>query len=232
MRLTPVLAYHKIEPHPTSGTPSLTPSEFRRQCTRIKEYGYRTPALEEYIASIKNGALFLKKAVLLTFDDGTDDFYKWAFPILKEMGLGAVVFLITGNVGTKGYLSWEQCNEMARYGVYFGSHTHNHAYLPSLNEDQKEKELTLSRDKLREYIKPSVLTVSYPAGGFDNGAKALAKKTGYEIAFTTNRAERRAVMDRYALRRIKMSAGSSRMVIMLAKLSGFYDSFRKLRKPA
>ena len=55
---------------------------------------FKTITLEE-IEQYVNGKISLpRKSILLTFDDGYEEMYKYVYPILKKYNLSAVVFLI------------------------------------------------------------------------------------------------------------------------------------------
>lgn len=70
-----------------------------------------------------------EKSIMFTFDDGTADHYSVLYPILQAKGVKATFYLITDNVGTEGYLTWSQINEMIASGhVNIGSHYQTHSY--------------------------------------------------------------------------------------------------------
>ena len=53
---------------------------------------------------------YLKNQLYLTFDDGYADTYSIVYPIMKEYGFAATVFINPGDVGTR--LTWDQVREM------------------------------------------------------------------------------------------------------------------------
>lgn len=60
----------------------------------------------EYIKGLKN------PHVIITFDDGDVTNYKYAYPVLKELGPCAYFFIIVSKVGTRGYMNWEEIKEL------------------------------------------------------------------------------------------------------------------------
>ena len=135
------------------------------------------------------------KRVVITFDDGYESVYKFTFPILQKYGFVASVFVITGYVGkfndwdvTWGkrfrHLSWEQIQELAKYGFTFGSHTVNHPDLTKLDSKSLEYELSYSKRTLEDKIGKRVVFLSYPFGKYNTKVQEMAKKTGYERAYT------------------------------------------------
>jgi peptidoglycan/xylan/chitin deacetylase (PgdA/CDA1 family) len=63
-----------------------------------------------------------KKPVMITIDDGYKDNYEVMYPILKEFGMKANIFVATGLLNNPGYMSWDDLNQMKDL-VYFGNHT-------------------------------------------------------------------------------------------------------------
>lgn len=89
----PVLMYHHVSPTP--GLVTVSPGHFRQHMAGLAEAGYRSIGcddLEAYLA----GRPLPEKSVLITFDDGYLDNYIHAWPVLREFGLKAVIFLVTG----------------------------------------------------------------------------------------------------------------------------------------
>ncbi|MBI3361142.1 MAG: polysaccharide deacetylase family protein, partial [Chloroflexi bacterium] len=78
-----------------------------------------------------------EKPVILTIDDGYDDVYRYAFPLLKEYGYTATLFIATGiiDAGTPGYMTWPQIEEMAQAGNDVEPHTKDHVDLRRRKRD-------------------------------------------------------------------------------------------------
>lgn len=92
----PVLMYHHVTP--AGGDINVTPEHFRDQMAWLKRHGYRTLTCEEFAAHLA-GAPAPARSVLITFDDGYLDNYVHAWPVLREFGFHAVIFLVTGWIG-------------------------------------------------------------------------------------------------------------------------------------
>lgn len=88
-----VLAYHHIDDN-RSGDVTITSKRFREQLSDLRNRGYQFITLKEFRSFMK-GASVPPNAVLVTFDDGYESFYTKAFPILKEMHVPAVNFVVT-----------------------------------------------------------------------------------------------------------------------------------------
>lgn len=92
----PVLMYHHISPVP--GLVTVSPQNFRSQMQWLAEHGWQTLTISAFAAGLAAG-VWPKKSVLLTFDDGYLDNWAYVYPVLKEFGQRATIFLVTGWVG-------------------------------------------------------------------------------------------------------------------------------------
>ena len=109
------------------------------------------------------------KAVVITFDDGYADFYRYAFPILSEYGFSATVFVITGlmkpqRMSFKGTecLTLSEVRELHSQGISIGSHTVSHRDLRLLKQDEVENELSGSKKSLEDALGAPVKSFAYP----------------------------------------------------------------------
>ena len=128
----PVLMYHSIDYE--KGNELRVPKEvFREQMNFLKQKGYTTLTLNELYNFFINNKPVPDKAIVITFDDGYKDNFENAFPVLKELGFNATVFVITSTVDTdKNYLTSKQLKEMDANGIDIESHTVNHEQLDKL----------------------------------------------------------------------------------------------------
>ena len=225
----PILAYHRVAPSGGTDTPTVSPEIFERQMEILA--GQRRPSsLDELAARMEQGSRFDRRAVVVTFDDGTDDLYHHAYPILAKYRIPAIIFLIVSNIGKQGNLHPDQIRRMSEDGIRFGSHTLNHAYLPSLPAEQARQEIFQSKEELKNLgITPDFL--SYPAGGYTREITQMAQEAGYRGACTTNRGETRFPINRWALRRIKITPAASTPLVLRILCCGYYGLNKKLRPP-
>ena len=112
----PVFSYHKIEKY-----------EFESQLRYLLDNGYTTLDADEFLSHQLSKKPSPERAVVLTFDDGLDDLYTVAYPLLKSFGMKAIAFIIPAWIGQPGAITWEQANEMHQTGAMdFQSHTMHH----------------------------------------------------------------------------------------------------------
>jgi peptidoglycan/xylan/chitin deacetylase (PgdA/CDA1 family) len=101
-----ILAYHRVMPVPDPETYefdmeliSTPPDEFREQMMRLKKY-FRPMRLTDVVAALDAGEALPPDTVAVTFDDGYDDNYRVAAPILADVGVPATFFVSTGHIDT------------------------------------------------------------------------------------------------------------------------------------
>lgn len=222
----PVLMYHHIESGVSGSSVHVSPVTFTRQMEFLKIHGYRVIPLEELVRKIKHREKIHDKTVVITFDDGYLDNFKTAFPVLKKMGFPATIFMITRDIGQKGFLAEEDLRILDESGIAIGSHTVNHAFFPDVRDkNELLYEADESKKKLEQILGHPVTLFSYPAGGVTQEAKVLIEALGYQGAVTTNYdAEPK---DPYAIRRIKISEGKGSLFNFWIKVSGLYHLGKK-----
>jgi len=230
-RVIPILMYHAVSDDRDS-TLHVTPENFSRQIAFLHENGYSVLSLDELVEDIKGGTGFVPKTVVITFDDGYEDNYLHAFPVLAKYDIPATIFLITDYVDSRGgYLKWDQVRLMMKNGIDFGGHTMSGAYLPSITDTQRlweevagcKKEIELKTGKEAGYF-------CYPTGGFNEKVKNAVKRAGYKGACTTNRGFDKLNRDVYELNRVKVTnSDTNKPFHFRAKLSGYYNIFRAFK---
>lgn len=172
----------------------LSPERFRLLLERMRDGGYRC-ADPKKLAD--ESAVWEPGEVVLTFDDGYDDFYTEVFPLMTEHGLKPLVFLPVDWIGKwngwdqdkpvrrRNLLSLEQIRELQRHGVRFGSHSMTHAFLPALAPEALRSEVSDSKTRLEDLLGQEISAFAYPFGGANRHVRAEVIRAGYKVAFTT-----------------------------------------------
>lgn len=185
----PVLLYHHVQPikeiaEKKQQNISVDSEMFDKQVTYLVSSGYHSLTISEFFSGIS--ASLPAKPVVLTFDDGYDDFYFYAYPILKKNGIRATVFLPTGLVGNPGYLNWGQIEEMKNSGlVIFANHTWSHKSLLGIPEEAVRNEIAAAKTQLEEHGLGPVEFFAYPYGSENRTVEKVLKELGIKGAFTT-----------------------------------------------
>ncbi len=154
-----VLMYHDLTEGKTTKK-ALSADVFKKQMELLKTNGFRVIGMKEYSDFILNGGKVPDNAVLITFDDGYESFYKLAYPVLKEYGYPATAFPIVRFIDERigaPKMTWDQMREMQKNGMTFYSHTYDsHVYI-DIDERGKSKPALTARkyliDKKRQETK-------------------------------------------------------------------------------
>ncbi len=237
---TPVLLYHSVDP--AASVISLHPAEFRFQMKYLKDHGYRTIPLTEYVHRMKAGLKQAEKAVVITFDDGFRNNYTEALPVLAQYGFTCTVFLATDYVGKESawdkhrsipdlpMLSWSQIREMREVGMEFGSHGCSHPHLTRLSEDEMRRELVESKSVMESEIGEPIRFFCHPYGEVTDKTQEMVKNTGYSAAFGSLKySSRNTREDLYNLKRVGTAQFSNRDDFK-AGISGTYDWYVNLKE--
>lgn len=230
MRPVPVLMYHHVNPH-RGDTVTVTPEVFDGQMRYLAEQGYRTLSLDELGAYLRGELALRERAVVVTFDDGWLDNYRYAFATLARYRIKATIFVVTGRTGQCGcqegaaaaeipshgaakrliadgaagkvVLGWELIEEMARSGlIEFHSHTVSHRKCGELAGEELRTEIEESKRVMEERLGRPCRFLCWPYGSFNAEGVALARQAGYEGVFTVRPDVVRPGTDPYAIPRI------------------------------
>nr|WP_313885214.1 polysaccharide deacetylase family protein [Clostridium sp. DJ247] len=202
----PVLMYHSID-YEKDNELRVPTEKFREQMKYIKDNGYTTLTFNELYDFFINNTPVPEKSVVITFDDGYEDNYKNAYPILKEYGINATIFVITATIDTdKEYLTSEQLKEMQHNDIDIESHTVKHDKLNSLSYENQLQTLKDSKRYLEDLLNKDIKYIGYPFGIWNDDTIKAAKDAGYKMAFTTVSGWANKTQGIYILNRVYVSS--------------------------
>lgn len=184
----PTLMYHHIQAKEAAianKQTSLTVDTdfFKSQMQYLEDKNYNVLTMNDLINFFDQGIPVPKHSVLLTFDDGYEDFYTIAFPILRNLGFRAIMFIPTGLVQNLGYLTWDQVSQM-NGEILFTNHTWSHKNV-GVSASVMQYEISTADTQLSEHGLNSPKVFAYPYG-FDSGqAEKYLNGLEYKLAFST-----------------------------------------------
>ncbi|WDD88408.1 polysaccharide deacetylase family protein [Fusobacterium nucleatum] len=239
----PVIMYHRVINNPENegvyGT-YIYEDMFKKHLQYLKDKNYTVITFKDLDKiGWRNRFEKDKKYIFITFDDGYKDNYELAFPILKEFGFKATIFLMGSSTynewdvkagGEKEFplMSVEMIKEMQDYGIEFGAHTFNHPKLNTLSNEEIEHQIVDVKKPLEEKIGKEIITFAYPYGILNDYAKEMAKKAGYTFALATDSGSVCLSDDLYQIRRIAIFPNTN-LFSFKRKIAGNYN-FIKIKR--
>jgi len=226
-----ILMYHQVDLSLEPKAQKVTPELFERQMALLKEWNFNVVSLDALVKRMESGQRVPRNWVVITFDDGYENNYTRAFPVLKKYGYPATMFVSSDFLNTKDFMNFDQLREMIESGIDIGSHTRFHRYVGGVPQQLQYDEIVNSKKILETNLKRPINYFSYPLGGFDEQAKRIVKEAGYKAAVTTNRGFAVKNKDLYELKRVRLSNSDQNIVDIWVKYAGFANVFRKGKKP-
>ncbi len=206
----PVVMYHHISPkQKLQNDYTISPEQFEDDLIYIKEQGYQTITAKDLIGFTSNGDPLPEKSIMITFDDGFESFYAYAYPLLQKHEMHAIVFVTGKDIDQfteandhnldYSYMTWDEVSELAASEwVEIGNHTYNmhkangsrmgckikdgenvESYKKLLTED-----LQKTQDRILKATGRESTCFAYPFGGICKPAREVLKEMGFYAAFS------------------------------------------------
>lgn len=202
----PIIMYHQITKKSSRrGRYTVMYDEFKNDMLYLKEKGYTTIDMTDLISYVYGEGRLPEKPIIITFDDGFESVYEYAYPLLKELGMCGVASIVgeyttffTENPDhnvTYSYMDWKEVKELVKGDVI---EIQNHSY--DLHKDNNgRKGISKKKDedaaayntevgadilKMQNIMKektgysPNTLTI--PFGAYKDETITLAKELGFK----------------------------------------------------
>lgn len=211
----PILAYHGIgfaRRRPAQEF-EVSLDDFTRHMDLLAASERRVHTISDLAAPLSRGHAMSRSASGVTFDDGTADFYDRAYPVLRDRGLSATLYVVSGLVGKRyqgrKMLAWEQLEELRDGGIEIGAHSHRHIPLDVVPLDRAAEEVVVSKVVLEDRLQTAVNSFAYPFGYHTAAVKRLVAGSGYSSACAVKNRLSYPYDDRYALARVTVTANTT-----------------------
>ncbi|ANG61215.1 polysaccharide deacetylase [Marinobacterium aestuarii] len=233
-----ILMYHMVSEHRPGARFNklrVLPARFDAQIRWLKENGWHFALMSE----LADPSALPAKTVLLTFDDGFEDNYRNAHPVLQKYGARATLYLVvdrferdwstskkahhdSGELMHEPKLSDTQVREMLDSGCWeLGAHTRTHANLARLDDVGKQDEITAGRALLEQQFGTPPSSFAYPFGIYDATDVHLTEQAGFDTAVTTVEGIDTDIhRRRFELRRVKISGKDNGLAFRLRLRTG------------
>jgi len=194
-------------------------------CRNPSKINVRPELFEKHMRHIAKN----KERFLVSFDDGFESVYSYAFPVIKKYKIRAVLFISTDFIDktprAASPLTWEQIREMAAQGFELGSHTISHRYLAGLAEDDIYREAAVSKKRIEDMTGNKIDLFAYPYGNtraFNEKTAAILKNSGYKRAYINMMGMDNSDKNPFEIKRIRIY-GTDNMIRFKMKISGAYN---------
>ena len=191
----PILVYHTFAERCRSKL-CVSRQVFEEQMAYLKDNGYRVIALSDLIGFLEFRTGLPEKAVVITIDDGYHSVYDIAYPILKNHGFTATLFVYMDFIGIRGSsVTWDELREMKANGFEIGSHTVTHCDLTKRMDGEGEqaylrrveKELAASKKMIDQKLQQDTVSLAFPYGAYNEQVLALSEAAGYKLCLSVIR---------------------------------------------
>jgi peptidoglycan/xylan/chitin deacetylase (PgdA/CDA1 family) len=209
----PILAYHHVNPL-TNDMITVSLMHFESHMAFLHRRGFTSLFVSEALDCLMGRRALPSKPVVLTFDDGYQDNFQFAFPLLKKYKIKATIFIVTGwmeeqripeneknllthrqcmDVVQQGQaariaLSWEEARLMEESGlVEFESHGHSHNKDLYRNIPMLRQDLYLSQECFIRHLNRESRHFCWPGGRYDASSLKVPGGLGFLSTCTTER---------------------------------------------
>ena len=220
--------YHSISEHVGNEKHNkwrVKPQDFEKQMNWFYKNNWKSFTISE-LSKLDE---IPEKSFVITFDDGYEDNYLNAFPILKKYNFKATIYLVPNQKTNyweekntsvlSNLLNEKQILEMQNSGlIEFGSHTLSHVNLSTINDEQLLNELKKSKEEVEKITNQECEAFAYPYGKFDDKIVQAVKNVGYKNATVVKRGLFEQNDDIFTIKRVGI-LGTESFVDFLLKVS-------------
>ncbi len=219
----PILIYHSVRPYYPGITNlvkeyTVPPDIFDDQMKYLGDNGFTVVTLDNLWEYFQNNTPLPSKPVMITLDDGWENQYIYAYPILRKYKYTGIFYIYPGAVGKKHFLSWSEVKEMQSGNMAIASHTQTHPELPKISDlALLKQEIAGSKEVIQKEIGVSVKDFAYPFGAYNDQSIKTVMESGYRTARTVHTGVKADSSAPYTLDGIIITGDFNRFVSLVNK---------------
>jgi peptidoglycan/xylan/chitin deacetylase (PgdA/CDA1 family) len=177
-----IFMYHRFGEDTVPST-SIKLGQFEAHLAEIKAGPYTVLPVPEIVARLKEKKALPDRTIGITIDDAYQSFYREAWPRFKKAGLPVTVFVSTGSIGQRNYMTWDQIRELSKSSVTIGHHTVHHNHMPRQDAASNAAEIRDARKHFEKELGYAPTLFAYPYGEGSKALEHLAKSSDFAAAF-------------------------------------------------
>ncbi len=206
----PVLMYHRIVPVAEAGNSQtglvVPPATFSAQLKALFDAGWHSITMASLADHMAANWTVPPKTFVLTFDDGWEDGYIYAFPIMREYGYVGTFFVVSSRIDSKDSLSTQEMRTLEAAGNEIGNHTENHVSLSTVSMSRVKEEVENASETIARAVGHRPVSLAYPMGGVSDAVVwVVSQIPDLKIAVTTERGKTETWPSRYATPRMRIN---------------------------
>lgn len=216
-KLPRIVMLHQVTPHVEASGMNMPPAKFEQ----LLQYLVKKQAVFCFVSELDQYE-GQSNVFALSFDDGFQDNYQYAFPLLKKYNAKATIYLATQIEGIEK-LNTAQIQEMSASGlIEFGAHTQHHVNLLKLSDEEAFGEMQASKKDV-EVLVGKCLSFAYPFGRFNEKHQQMAKKIGFKNAVSTRKkVEAYTETNQFNIPRVSTHGAMNALQMRIALAKGRY----------
>jgi len=228
--------YHRVikeKPQKYNHWHYVTVAEFKKQLKLIDKLGFTPITFTDYQLYQEDKLTLPAKPIILTFDDGYLDTFENAIPILSEMGMKAVIFVMGNRNLNRAFwdekgdddvcplMSDEQIRMASEMEFEIGSHSLNHDELSKLPEHEAVYSINKSKKEIEAVLDVPIKTFAYPYGVLNKKIEQIVSDSGFSFACGVYTGSPKFGETTYDFRRIAINQHTGTVTFLLKLLTPF-----------
>lgn len=167
----------------------MSEKTFTQHLSYLEKHNFNVIPLNDLISALQQGQTLPEKTVAITFDDGYNNNYEQAAPILEKFGYPYTIFVNPKLIdeGKSYVMSWDKLKELAQKGALIANHSAEHDYLHHMLENENNEQWLVrikndilhSQQRIKEEIGHDYKYLAYPYGEFNNKLQTLVTELGF-----------------------------------------------------